>query len=785
MNKRIIFIVVIILIAALGVFKYEWSGIFLFQFIAGSFAALFIIDLIRSVIKSWHAKKLTQREFGVKLTARFMVILLLIGTISYIYTFQWIGANYFDDKDAQIHPQFDNTELIIRSLMSSLDLFMLDIDGNTLDKLGAYPCLKNWLMVQAGLSFLCTIALLVSLVYSRAKAYVKLHKLTKITSSKNHLYIFFGVNENSRLLAKDINENDKNAVIVFVDEANLKDEENDSWNNIVNFFTHRQHTFEVAEGANARVEIASMSLCDIDKDSLKESRVDVLTLIEVDKVKKLIKTLTEHPDKAQLHVFFLSENEDSNIRSIINLVKDKTILDTIDCLKNKIKIYCHARYNGPNRVIEDLGVTTGVVVEIVDSSHLAVELLKSRGENQPVRVAALSKKHPVAVARPIESLIVGFAEVGRDAFRFLYEFGTFIDIADDGKIVEVKPHITAVDNKMELLEGLFKTNTPSINYDNAGIEFKNLDCQSLEFYNTCLNEERCRKLNYVMLALSDDDRNIALATNIFNRIRSFREDLSDLIIMVRCINDDKREMMEKTASHFNKGCGAKDLRVIRLFGNPQEIYSYDNLINNKLKNEGVKFMENYERLRKENNTWIKRRENLIGAGSGAADKNVNPNIDNLRKLRRSENQDLANALHSYTKLWLLRQALGPDYDWAGFVARLFDDKGSPVMESSVGKIYYPLLTKKENEVMLNLAVLEHARWNSAHELLGYKRNDDKAACDERQLRHNCLKPWEELDEESVKASTPTWVCNYKEYDFGVVNTTISLNSYTLGRLWDE
>lgn len=476
--------------------------------------------------------------------------------------------------------------------------------------------------------------------------------------------------------------------------------------------------------------------------------------------------------------FFLSDNEDDNIRNIISLAKDKTILSLADSQYVKTTIYCHARYNGPNRVVEDLAVRKRLHVEIIDSSHLAVELLKSRSCDQPVRVVCRSETYPITVTSPLNCLIVGFGEVGRDSFRFLYEFGSFIK-ADKGKFIECKPRITAIDSKMNELDGPFVANIPSIDFFGDDFRLKTMDCNSVEFYNEELSPEKCRELNYIILALGDDDINISLATNLFNRIRRFRADMSHLIIMVRCIKDEKYEMMQKIADHYNRGCGPENLHVIRLFGNPKEIYSYDTIIRDKLTRKGITFMESYQRLRGENETWKSRREKLSGFDKYKPGTIVCPNIDKLRRLHRQENQDMANALHSGTKLWLLQEALGKSYNWESFTLRLFNTDGSPAMLGEMDSIHYPHLSAEENDIMLYLAMLEHARWNSAHEILGYKV---AAKCDERTLLHNCLRPWDELDNESIRSSTADWVCDYKSYDYSTVNTSIALSRNELGKI---
>ena len=152
----------------------------------------------------------------------------------------------------------------------------------------------------------------------------------------------------------------------------------------------------------------------------------------------------------------------------------------------------------------------------------------------------------------------------------------------------------------------------------------------------------------------------------------------------------------------------------------------------------------------------------------------------MRSLRRKELQDLRNALHADTKMYLLKKALGNDYNWSDFLRRYFNDENLPQCEGSYDKIKYPFLTPLENKIILNLARLEHIRWVASHEMLGYtKAQKDLHSCDERIRQHNCLCPWQELDDESRATLKSEWPSDYKSYDFGVVDNTILLNKEKL------
>lgn len=755
-------------------------GFLLIEIVLGVAGITLLYSLIGQFKNAYirPAHRLRSKEFSLKFTATLMGFFLVLGTILYFYVFYNISQSESvtytlrNNDDQHLNVQFNNTEYLLRSLICSLDLFMLDVDSNILDRLDDKPLIKVWISIQAVLSFSCTVLMLVGLVYSRLNAYYKLTYRTKIDNSHNHLYLFFGINEPSETLIKDIVRNDPNAVIILVDEANVKEDDTNEWEGIVGFATHNHKTFDAAEKYSIRVAIAGKALNKIDDEITALPDFDAFGYLGLSRIAKLIGKL-KVVDKAQLHLFFLDENEEKNIRDIMVLAKDRTIM-SIAGSQVQHQIYCHARYNGPNRVIEDVAVKKNLNIKIVDSSHLAIERLKLHGEFHPYNVVEMDADNPGTVKGSFDSLIVGFGEVGRDAFRFLYEFAAFID--NSATLTNAKRcqfNCTIVDKDIANLEGPFKASMPGIfNDENSKscIKFESIDYNQEKFYDELLNEKTIANLNYVVISIGDNDEAISLATRIFNRFRQYDGDLSKLLILVRCTDDSKVEAIRKIADHYNYGYGKglANKPVIRVFGQPAETYTYQLIISNQLVELGKRFHESYRKIKQEGESWEDRHNSFT--------RTAIPNIDKLRKMRRQESQDLANALHVLTKMAFLGAAMPEPFDWTGFFVRYFKNEDSPNRIDHKANITYPRLSSQENLIVLRLAMLEHLRWNAAHELLGYVRRDDGvAACDERSLRHNCLKNWDELDAESELTESSDWPCDYKEYDFAVVDTTIALS----------
>jgi hypothetical protein len=295
---------------------------------------------------------------------------------------------------------------------------------------------------------------------------------------------------------------------------------------------------------------------------------------------------------------------------------------------------------------------------------------------------------------------------------------------------------------------------------------------------------------------------MSLAIRVLNHIRKTREDLSRLRIFVRLYDPDKEAYIQKIADYYNEGyrhdCKKDEFKtdaIIIPFGKAGKIYSYEVIIREDLTERGKRFQRSYAEMKGESEFWDLRRKLLTGAAKKVRNelgKKVpvdvplgerSVSLDDIRSLRRKEFQDLANALHADTKIDLLLRAMPDDYDWEDFFRRYFDENNKPRMEGSFDQIRYPLLNDFENQVVLNLARLEHLRWNASHEMLGYtKAGAGVHGCVERTREHNCLRPWQELDEEGRTVSEAEgWLADYKAFDFGVVDITLMLNKDRLLR----
>ena len=692
-------------------------------------------------------------------------LVLLAKTMLWIWCCGWVIFFVAISVGKQPHV---GAEVLLRSAIASLDLFLMDIDSNTLDAIQSHDVLKGMISCASFAAVLCTATLIMSLVLSRLMAYMHI-KHIKIDNAHNHIYLFFGMNDASKLLAKDVYEKDASSVILFVvnslaGESEQDEDKTDGWKNIVSMMIHRHKTFvEVDENERRALAIANCDICSLDSES-----TDVLGTIGLQTVKNLLRNL-ETTNDGKLHVFFLSNDGESNVRSTSKLAKDALI----GSKKFSTTIHCHARRNGINKSIEDMGIASEKLIEVkvVDSSHLAVEFLKSQADNHPVNfvdVATLNEPNPGTVKSAFTSLVVGFGETGQEALSFLYEYAAFVDSNASAEKSFRSPFVChVIDNEIGHSEGPIIASLPGVAINNSTqtkravlkrnkpINFYSMDFRSSEFYKDLLSKI-AGKLNYVVIALGDDELNMSVAVDILRYVRSHRATLDKFQIYVRAHEKGTFKHLKEIAQHYNDRIGETK---ITLFGHNEQIYTYELIVEDTYQENGKKYYETYRSLRidpeNDEGTWQERHDNTL---SKAGSKWVN-----MTKLRRKENQDRSNALHSHTKLRLIEMAVGKDsfYD---FISKTMGKR-----QGHQASIRYDGLTDEENTLMLNLAMCEHLRWNAAHEMLGYVNNDTGHECDDLRKRHNCLKPWEQLDQESDNVS---YIDDYKVFDYGVVETAI-------------
>lgn len=655
-------------------------------------------------------------------------LLLLTKIMIPIWSFGWVL--YFIAMSISHQPHV-GAELLIRSAVYAIDLFMMEYENLLLDAIASHDILKGLIVCTGFIATLCTTILLLGLVISRITAHLHLRHL-KIDAEHNHLYIFFGINDASKLLANDILKHDHAARVIYVENSLAAEEKeggDDGKTRVKNLFLIRRNKFrEVEDDRRKALAISNGSLYTLDIGT--DNVWNMLGLQTIGRMLSPEGSFGQLGSDAQLHVFFLSEETEKNMMSAAILANDSALIEAAYCTT----IYCHGHRNGINCVleVESLEMSNSRInVRVLDSSSLALEHLKSDVENHPISfvdVQPVGKERPGTVTSAFTSLIVGFGETGQAATRFLYEYGAFPTAKSPTSTRRSPFHCHVVDRNMYQLKGTFMATSPSMSFDgeqeDVSISFHQTDFRSEEFYKEVLTDDFLEQLNYVVISLGNDELNMSVALTLQKHVFQKRSSSRHFRIYVRVREKDAHMM--PVAHFYNQWltCGNKH-EVIQIFGYNTAIFTFENVVSDQYSARAKAYYDAYARTTDGDGrvSWNQRRKSIIAKGA--------PIWTRLQEILQKESQDRSNALHALTKLRMIEAAGDTAADYDALDERLKDA----------------------------LAQTEHLRWAASLELMGYVYGPEK---DYKKKTHPCIRPWEELPLDT------------RNFDYLVVKTTMGM-----------
>lgn len=481
--------------------------------------------------------------------------------------------------------------------------------------------------------------------------------------------------------------------------------------------------------------------------------------------------------------FFLSDDDASNVQEMLIM---KNYFMKQARYYGKPHLYCRARRNEHNKIYEEQAYLQNedeqkVKVHIVDDSSLAVLNLKMNEAYHPVQFVQVNEK--AQVVSPFNALILGFGQTGRDALRFLYEFGSFSGVGSPKE--ERSPlHITAIDRNMENIKGDFLVNAPSLtrDYNVNRTEFRQCDVHSTQFWNDLI--EKIPTLNYIVIALGSDEENIAMLINVYRLCLKYRyeefkmsnkEESPAFSIFVRVYKKEYEQEYTNIQTHLNsyniqENSNVLNKDYIHPFGSIKDIYTYDMIINERTRKEAITFAYVYDYQDKINlsQRWTKEEE--CAAANWWEKKHTVKMLKELIDIRRQEEQDMSNSWHVGTKLALIEKA--------GISALTRDSWPSKRKGESLVYDVPP----EQQEIIDNIAFCEHLRWNALSELQGYEpyvghsNKMNKMELGFRKL-HFCLRPWkiswtnDSQGKDTMLRGEPH-VQDKIKYDYNTIDTSI-------------
>ena len=638
-----------------------------------------------------------------KLIGAFAIIALL-GFAYHIWLFSIIAHGSFMQYDNLISRILFSVQYSLEMFLANTIIFKLDIPTVFENKdlmFHSYLILYGMAILTSGFS----------IFHFLSRRFYNWFWLTFHRSTiKTH--IFIGVNDASRCLAKDI--------------MNSIEKKRKRWR-------RRKERVIFIDLPDHQDNLQGISIWDIIARFFKDSKeTEELNNYVVLKAGKGIAKIKKWLQKDINIAYILSDNQAKNRRILEALWERK------DEFKFKCIIYCHAKKEG---LINRYDNITDVEnqVRFIDSSYLSVVSLKKFDADKmlPVKYVDIAEdpdtKNKLGyVTSAFNCAIIGFGETGKEALKFLYEFGAFAN-KDNGK-APFKCHI--FDNNLDKELGEFGVDLATLRSPVAEEpEFELHPCAvgTIEFFaemSRLINE-----LNYIVICLGNDNLNVETALNIVECAAIEGRDTKDKFRIA--IKQTKTSKLNKdTLDNANKAYN----NCIHPFGLTEDIWKMHIISNEGLDSDARRFYESYSILSNKLNgegpitTWEEREK---GVRSEDYKKRC--------KTRRQKMQDYSNSLHQTTK----RMLCEPYDKLAELILPVNEDTAHCDKEIST--------TTKE--ILEHLAVCEHLRWEAPHMLMGYRPT--VGATDDLKMLHSCIKPYSDLDEFT------------KHYDWLVVKNSLS------------
>lgn len=606
--------------------------------------------------------------------------------------------------------------LFLRSALSSLEMFASHSD--LIEVKEELHLDSNYMLCFSIVHFLAvltTSVFILNLFGLRIRNWWRIICCRWQGKDKSKTYIFWGINEESFVLAADVKG--KGNLVFVVDKQEKQS----------NGYSRHHFSFGSLLGlSRSNEDDMEKIIMDLEGIVLKQKSTDTF--------KPISRML-----RGEIHVLFLSNDENANLENW-NQIKDDESLRT-----GKVTFHCHAQKNLVNERI-----AASTEMKLIDSSYLSVLELKQKEEAHPVNFVdkeKISGKNTGIVTSPFNALIIGFGDTGQEALSFLYEFSAFM-----GKDGRRSPyHLVTMDKDMERLKGDFLAQRPALQ-SNDCLEFVSADVNTSLYWEK-LDELIRSGMNYVVVALGDDRLNLSVGIQLQEyMMRYVNPNTSKYCIYIR----QRGGMDEAVKSLYRND-------TLRTFGADKDVFSWQIIFNEAYQKEAIKYDNRYNEIKKQ---YVDYDDTVSEEYS---DKSP---IEKIRNEHRKYTQNLSNAYHKHTKILLLGEER---------IAELHSYIRTP-QDVKEFKGHYDYKNNKTGEIndevttlMTTIAKCEHLRWNAAIEMLGYTQNkDDRSACNLMTMQHNCLTSWEDLREIWKEFKGKKQYCEYWQYDYNVVETSIDL-----------
>ena len=703
------------------------------------------------ILASFVISKRNVRKHIINHLMAYAIIVFGVGVLLYMYGFNYEGTsgNYIP--------------LFLRSVTASMEMFVSESELIEVQEACKEDVIYMLLFAVTHFLAICvSAAFIIHLLGIRLKSYIYMRCPW---SRKKELFVFFDLSQESLTLAKDIHRKrkSKDYQIIFVktpmEESHL---ERFSFSHILSFADNRNETIEQLTEIGAFLTYSRKSVSiGINENEWNET-------VGLNTLHRYILRIA-NDEKFNTHFFCLSPNEENNINTAAALSKRYSD-------DKKYSVYCRANHDSLTESFANLNL------KFIDSASLAVMELKKKVAYQPVSFVKPDTKTAVAT-KPFRSMIIGFGETGFEVFRFLYEFSSFV-----GKESKENPfHCDIIDPKAKQRENSLYLHCPGLE-DKANKD----EVHTVLFHEGTIESQRnvvkelISNVDYIVVCTDNEKENLSIGIALLNLAYKYRSNSEKLAIFIG-INDNREYKKAQEIAKFYNECGKKDKEgnlyefTLVPFGSKTQLFTYKNIIDEEILNKAKDFYFEYQKTsnlldtkeaykcaENKKKEWEKRREEKK--------QNVDKGLWNKNELTQKEAQDMANAWHIQTKLYLVgaccyckdkeykcvaKERHAQLYGCIDFVMQKllvrmekarkceedFRKSHEFILEQIAAYEHEHNIPAGEYQTLFeNLAKCEHLRWDASNRLLGYRTFEKAKGNDKHYLQktHACMVPYEEL-----------------------------------------
>lgn len=394
-------------------------------------------------------------------------------------------------------------------------------------------------------------------------------------SQPHTLNIFWGINDDSLILAEDIKKKRKGDVL-FVRILG----DNESQTSKVGF----NRIFKLIKLNDNEIDILRENgyyvTSSFNTNGISRINVSKFTIADTLGLRSLSRFM-EHTN-GSVNIFLFDDDDSANINNLVTLIRE----DSLSKNKN-VHFYLKARRNAANDVMANSITANQKIkvkcqIHIVDTAYLSVSDLMRNVESHPVNFVNVEKNS--LVNDKFNAMLVGFGQTGENAFRYLYEFSAFVN----SELHRSRCSFTIVDCNATQLWDSFVASKPALK-DSPMIECLDAKIGSADYWQLL----RCKLdgLSYVVIATGNDEENMNAAIAIFNCALKERNNLDKFVIYFRIYSPENDERIQRVVSCYNNAVGRN---ILCAFGTVKEMISYENIVGEKLLEEAKKYNANYE-----------------------------------------------------------------------------------------------------------------------------------------------------------------------------------------------